>query len=221
MRFFNTEGPVRADEHYCIPPLERIDLDEVLDLVRSTIYAEVIPRELTWVAQDDVEAEASWYTDARGGLDVNGLLAGFQRFFREHSEHWTQRFDRYREAGPQLLLQAYLQKVVNGGGRVEREYALGRGRVDLLILWPHGARTRRWVVECKVRRDGLERTIREGVAQTRSYIERCTAESGHLLIFDRSGARTWEEKDLPPRCAGGRRCGAGHRLGHVTARATP
>ena len=162
--------------------------------IANPIYAEVIPRELTWVAQDDVEAEASWYTDAGGGLDVNGLLAGFQRFFREHSEHWTQRFDRYREAGPQLLLQAYLQKVVNGGGRVEREYALGRGRVDLLLLWPHGARTRRWVVECKVRRDGLERTIREGVEQTRGYMERCGAESGHLLIFDRSEARTWEEK---------------------------
>ena len=78
--------------------------------IANPIYAEVIPRELTWVAQDDVEAGAASYTDAGGGLDVDGLLAGFQRFFREHSEHWTQRFDRYREAGPQLLLQAYLQK---------------------------------------------------------------------------------------------------------------
>ena len=38
MRFFNTEGPVRARDHYCIPPLERIDLDQVLDLVRSKKY---------------------------------------------------------------------------------------------------------------------------------------------------------------------------------------
>ena len=162
--------------------------------IANPIYAEVIPRELTRVAQDDVEAKATWYMDAGGGLDVNGLLAGFQQFFREHSEHWTQRFDRYREAGPQLLLQAYLQKVVNGGGRVEREYALGRGRVDLLILWPHESRTRRFVVECKVRRDGLERTIREGIEQTRGYMDRCGAESGHLIVFDLSQARTWEEK---------------------------
>ena len=162
--------------------------------IANPIYAEVIPRELTWVAQDDVEAERAWYMDAGGGLDVDKLLEAFQRFFREHSEHWTQRFDRYREAGPQLLLQAYLQKVVNGGGRVEREYALGRGRVDLLILWPHGGRTRRFVVECKVRRDGLERTVREGVEQTRGYMDRCGAESGHLIVFDRSEARTWEEK---------------------------
>ena len=162
--------------------------------IANPIYAEVIPRELTWVAEDDVEAETAWYVGADGALDVNGLITGFQRFFREHSEHWTQRFDRYREAGPQLLLQAYLQKVVNGGGRIEREYALGRGRVDLLILWPHGGRVRRFVVECKVRGDGLERTIREGVEQTRGYLDRCGAEAGHLIVFDRSATRTWEEK---------------------------
>ena len=34
----NTEGPVVADEHYCIPPLERVDLDEVLGLIRDKRY---------------------------------------------------------------------------------------------------------------------------------------------------------------------------------------
>ena len=162
--------------------------------IANPIYAEVIPRELTWAAENDVEARTASYVDPDGMLNVDALLADFQRFFREHSEHWTQRFDRYREAGPQLLLQAYLQKVVNGGGRIEREYALGRGRVDLLIVWPHAGRTRRFVVECKVRRDGLERTVSEGVEQTRGYIDRCGAESGHLIVFDRSADRTWEEK---------------------------
>ena len=162
--------------------------------IANPIYAEVIPRELTWVAQDDVEVETAWYVDAGGGLDVDKLLAAFQQFFREHSEHWTQRFERYQEAGPQLLLQAYLQKVVNGGGRIEREYALGSGRVDLLIVWPQGDRTRRFVVECKVLHKDLERTVEEGLAQTRSYMDRCGAEAGHLIIFDRAPDRTWQEK---------------------------
>ena len=162
--------------------------------IANPIYAEVIPRELTWMAQDDVEADTASYVDAGGGLDVDALLTGFRRFFREHSEHWTQRFDRYREAGPQLLLQAYLQKVVNGGGRIEREYALGRGRVDLLIVWPHGGRTRKFVVECKVRRGGLERTVGEGIEQTRGYMDRCGAEAGHLIVFDPAPDRTWEDK---------------------------
>ena len=92
--------------------------------------------------------------DAAGNLDVEGLIAAFQAFFREHSEHWVQRFERYQEAGPQLLLQAHLQRIVNGGGRIEREYALGSGRTDLLIVWPQGGRERRWVVECKLRHGG-------------------------------------------------------------------
>ena len=104
-----------------------------------------------------------------------------------------ERFD-YREAGPQLLLQAFLQRIVNGGGRIEREYGLGRGRTDLLILWPQSDRVRRFVVECKVLHKGLERTIREGLEQTAGYMDRCAAEAGHLVIFDRDEERSWEEK---------------------------
>ena len=38
MRFFNTTGPVVAADHYCIPPLARLDLDELLGLVRDKRY---------------------------------------------------------------------------------------------------------------------------------------------------------------------------------------
>ena len=38
MRFFNTEGPVVAQRHYCIPPLERFDLVEVLALIERMRY---------------------------------------------------------------------------------------------------------------------------------------------------------------------------------------
>ena len=34
MRFFNTEGPVRPDDHYAIPPLDRMDVEELLGLIR-------------------------------------------------------------------------------------------------------------------------------------------------------------------------------------------
>ena len=124
------------------------DLEYVRDLglvardrpvrIANPIYAEVVPRELTWVAQEEFEHDTAWYVDADGGLDARALLAAFQTFFREHSEHWRQRF-LYQEAWPQLLLQAFLQRVVNSGGRIEREYGLGRGRTDLLIVWPRGA----------------------------------------------------------------------------------
>ena len=108
--------------------------------IANPIYAEVVPRHLNYVVQETLPQEMAWYVDAAGNLDVEGLIAAFQTFFREHSEHWVQRFEQYQEAGPQLLLQAHLQRVVNGGGRIEREYALGRGRTDLLIVWPPGER---------------------------------------------------------------------------------
>ena len=171
--------------------------------IANPIYAEVVPRELTAAAQEGLVQDLAWYVDAGGGLDLGKLLAAFQAFFREHSEHWVARFD-YREAGPQLLLQAFLQRIVNGGGRIEREYGLGRGRTDLLIVWPQhgggaepggaeGRRERKFVIECKVLHKSLERTIRDGLEQTAAYMDRCAAEAGHLVVFDR-GEAPWDDR---------------------------
>ena len=188
-----------------------LDIEYVRDLgliaqhgplrIANPIYAEVVPRELTWAVQQLLVQDTSWYVDRGGGLDMEKLLGAFQAFFREHSEHWLGRFD-YAEAGPQLVLQAFLQRVLNSGGRIEREYGLGRGRTDLLILWPRGGEGRtapgaavdRFVIECKVLHKSLERTLREGLEQTAAYMDRCGSESGHLVIFDRSEGKPWEEK---------------------------
>ena len=185
------------------------DLEYVRDLgliaredpprIANPIYAEVVPRELTYAVQATLNQDASWYVGADGALDVDKLLAAFQAFFREHSEHWVERFD-YREAGPQLLLQAFLQRIVNGGGRIEREYGLGRGRTDLLVVWPRRDAGRRRdaadriVIECKVLHGSLSRTIAEGLLQTAAYADRCAARESHLVVFDRSEGRAWDEK---------------------------
>ncbi len=185
------------------------DLEYVRDLgliardapvrMANPIYAEVVPREITCVIQEKLNQDTAWYVDPDGGLDVEKLLAAFQTFFREHSEHWVARFD-YTEAGPQLLLQAFLQRVVNSGGRIEREYGLGRGRTDLLIIRPQagrgapGSAAARFVIECKVLHKGLERTIREGLEQTSGYMDRCAAQAGHLVVFDRTVEKPWEDK---------------------------
>ena len=171
--------------------------------IANPIYAEVVPRELGWIVQEELDLDTKWYVDADGGLDVDKLLASFQDFFRRHSEHWKNRFD-YEEPWPQILLQAYLHRVVNGGGRIEREYGLGRGRVDLLLVWPQspsaeesgGGGVREYVVECKVVRDkdGWESTVSEGVEQTTGYMARCKAEAGHLVVIDQREGRSWEEK---------------------------
>ena len=174
--------------------------------IANRIYGEVLPRVLTWVLQDEMPQQPAWYVDSDGGLDMDGLLAAFQGFFRRNSEHWIQRA-QYREAGPQLVLQAFLHRVVNATGRIEREYALGSRRVDLLVVWPRpdGA-TDRFVVECKLLRSGRARTIAEGLEQTAAYMDTSGADAGHLVVFDMREGRSWGERVFrEERAYGGKR----------------
>ena len=162
----------------------------------NPIYGEVVPRELTWVLHDRIRQRPAWYVDGSGRLDLEKLLAAFQDFFRQNSEHWIQRA-QYTEAGPQLVLQAFLHRVVNGRGRIEREYALGSRRVDLLVVWPSGdGREERFVVECKLVKEGrsAERAIWRGLEQTAAYMDTSGAAAGHLVVFDLRGGKTWADR---------------------------
>ena len=180
------------------------DLEYVRDLglvrrsdpigIANPIYQEVIPRDLIYTTQAGLYHDPAWYVE-EGKLHAARLLSAFQEFFREHSEHWIERF-QYKEAGPQLLLQAFLQRIVNSGGRIEREYGLGRMRTDLLLLWPidDGGDTQKIVIECKVLHKSLDHTIRQGLEQIRAYMDRSAAGEGHLVIFDRSTGKSWNDK---------------------------
>ena len=136
----------------------------------------------------------AWYIGDDGNIRVHDLLVSFQQFFREHSESWTD-IAQYKEAAPQLLLQAFLQRILNGGGQITREYGLGRGRTDLFILWrlPDGG-FQRFVIECKIVYGSREATISKGLEQVTRYADQCGAEEIYLLIFDRDKKKNWEEK---------------------------
>ncbi len=188
-------GRIPADDLQYVRDLGLIAPDNPVRIA-NPIYQEVIPRDLTWTTQAFLTVDPPTFVED-GDLRVDRLLAAFQQFFREHAEHWVERFD-YKEAGPQLLLQAFLQRVVNAGGRIEREYGLGRRRTDLLVAWPvageTGGEVRKTVIECKLLRDSFEATRERGLTQTRDYMDRCGATAGHLVIFDRREGRSWEEK---------------------------
>lgn len=77
---------------------------------------------------------------------------------------------------------------------MEREYGLGRERTDILVIWPNAEKCIHFVIECKIRYGGLETAIDQGVEQTAAYMERRDASEGHLVIFDRSTSRGWDEK---------------------------
>lgn len=161
--------------------------------IANRIYQEVIPRELTYGTQLTIAQETVWYLHPDGRLNLSKLLAAFQQFFRENAEIWLERFD-YKEAGPHLLMQAFLQRIINGGGRVEQEYGLGRRRTDLLVIWNAPGRVQRAVIELKVLRKDFATMLADGLTQTADYADRCGADEAHLVIFDRTPGRSWEKK---------------------------
>ena len=209
-RVRNVIAPILANEDGEVEQhLKEDDIQYVIDLglivrgkplrIANAIYKEIIPRELTWARQQTLIQQSSWYMNPDNSINMEKLLIDFQQFFRENADSWIERFD-YKESGPQLLLQAFLQRVVNGGGYIDREYGLGRGRTDLLITKPlteqYGGPFQRIVLELKILRSNIEQTIQKGLEQTSDYMDKCggTINEGHFILFDRRPNRSWDEK---------------------------
>jgi hypothetical protein len=166
--------------------------------IANAIYREIIPRELTWTTQDGLIEQPEWYTNPDNSINMEKLLLDFQQFFRRNADSWIEKFD-YKESGPQLLLQAFLQRIVNGGGYIDREYGLGRGRTDLFIRKPltngYGGPTQHIVLELKIKRGDPKTAIQKGLEQTSAYMDKCPANTeGHFILFNRDKGASWEEK---------------------------
>lgn len=155
--------------------------------IANPIYREVIPRALTYVDQGQIQIQTAPFVRADGSLDVPKLLAAWQTFWREDGHLAAEGFS-YRESGPHLMLMAFLQRILNGGGRIEREYALGRGALDLIIEWK-GARH---VIEVKLRRDSY--TEERALEQVAGYLDSLCQGEGWLVLFDLRTTKPWSER---------------------------
>jgi len=165
--------------------------------IANPIYQEILPRVLSTRYQNKMAGWPIDYYNTDGTLDMHKLLLMFTEFFRENSESWikTDRDNKediknapYTESGPHLILMAFLQRVVNGGGSIHREYALGSKRVDILVKFAQ----QRIVLELKINYG--PKALQEGLVQTAQYMDKSNATEGHLIIFDRSKTKTWDEK---------------------------
>lgn len=164
--------------------------------IANPMYREIIPRALTSLLQRDLTLPRPSYVDAAGNLVWSQLLEDFQSFWLQNAESYLGRAP-YSEAAAQLVFMAWLQKVVNGGGTIEREYAVGRGRLDLCVHWPAtGKRRQTFAAEIKVWRSQRPDPVEAGCEQIVQYLERLGLEQGTLIIFDQ---RT-EAPPLPQRC---------------------
>ncbi|CAO5191757.1 AAA family ATPase [Frankia sp. AiPs1] len=161
--------------------------------VANPIYREVIARVLADGVEAVVLADPRTFVLADGRFDMDRMIHEFADFWMENGEILAAG-RRYPEAAAQLVFMGFLQRVVNGGGYVGREYGIGRGRIDLLVRWPwrtpEGKRHwQREAVELKVRREHQADPLPAGLRQLDGYLDRTGLDHGVLVVFDsRPGA---------------------------------
>ena len=155
----------------------------------NAIYAEVLPRVLNSSAQFGLHSERirpDWQ-NPNGSLNPHQLLRNFLEFWKKDGEPMMATIS-YHDAAPHLVVMAYLQRVVNGRGRIEREYAAGSGRLDLLVVF--GAQ--HMAIEVKVWRHKRSDPLHDGLEQIERYLTRLSLDEGFLVLFDqRSAAPDW------------------------------
>lgn len=175
------------DTQYCID-LGLITAENGQIKPANLIYKEVIIRALSFDTQFHLmkNVENIW-AKPDGHLDMDGLMKAFQLFWRENSEIWEEKYE-YKEAAPHLILQAFLQRVINGGGDILREYANGNRRMDLCVRFGN----KQYPIEIKINYG--PKTIPDGLAQLADYMDSLGQKTGWLVIFDRDKAKPWEKK---------------------------
>jgi len=152
--------------------------------IANPIYREVVPRELTDYRQGMLGQDPAWYVKEDGKLDINKVLKHYIEFYKEHSELVTKR-KTYTEAAHHLLFMAWLQRIVNGGGTISREYAAGLGRLDLCIDFGD----ERFAFELKL---NSARALERGKRQLSEYLDRLSLTFGWLIIFSRGDVTDWD-----------------------------
>jgi len=148
--------------------------------IANPIYGEIIPRVLATTARAFLPRLDPVWLRTDGRLDAGRLLEAFLGFWRQHGEP-LMRGVPYAEIAPHLVLMAFLDRVRNAGGSLEREYAVGSGRVDLVLRY--GPDT--FAFELKVWRDGRPDPLAEGLAQIDGYLAGLGLHTGWLILFDR------------------------------------
>ncbi|MBM4366072.1 MAG: ATP-binding protein, partial [Deltaproteobacteria bacterium] len=102
--------------------------------VANPLYREVVARQLALRGQENLWLPDAPWLAADGTLDAAVLVGTFLQWWRENSDFATRNTpEGYHEATVHLCVMAFVQKVVNGGDGVTREYAAGTGRVDLCV----------------------------------------------------------------------------------------
>ena len=156
-------------------------------VIANPIYQEIILRVLSFHVQMGIPDQPAWYMADDGTLNLPKLIEGFLQFWRENGEVLLRGMP-YQEAAPHLVFMAYLQRIVNAGGRITREFAIGTRRADLVVEFGG----RRDVIELKLAH--VYKSLERGLAQVSAYSKRLGRDVGYLMLFDRESGVPFEER---------------------------
>ena len=189
VRFFNTTGPYNPDDHYMLPPAERLIGAQLHRYVEDSLYWTLhAPRQTgkttflqSWMREINTEAKAgACYISVETNQGVSVPAEAMP-----NTTNYTKAFSH-------LLLMAFLQRITNGDGRIKRKYTAGRRRMDLLVEYAG----QKLIIEIKLARDyeTCDLVFNKGLEQIASYSNKINREiPSYLIIFDQ---RT-TEKRLP------------------------
>jgi hypothetical protein len=187
--------PIKSDDRqYCIDLGLVVKNEDESLRPSNNIYAEVFSRVLADEVQYVLEVpidQKSW-TDGQV-LNMSYLLEQFQSFWRHDSRSFPLRYKdfaafKYDEATYSFMILAFLQKVVNSGGKVHRQYAEGRGAVDILVAY----NDQKFLIECKLNEPYF--SLEGSFKQLAGYLDTAGQKEGWLLVFDRDLNKSWEDK---------------------------
>jgi hypothetical protein len=161
--------------------------------IANPLYREVLARQLTLRRQENLNPPWWRWQRPDGGLDFPALINAFLDWWRNNEGMIRRPTQGYPEATAHITFMAFLQRVVNGGGQIQRELAAGRGAVDLVVDYAG----ERFVVEMKRVRpdhDALETVREQGALQLSAYLDSLGHPEGWLLLFDQRPGRPWSER---------------------------
>ena len=83
---------------------------------------------------------------------------------------------------------AFLQRIVNAGGHITREFAIGTRRADLVVEFGG----RKDVIELKLAT--AYKALKRGLQQVSHYAKRLGRDIGYLVLFDTQTETPFEER---------------------------
>ncbi len=158
--------------------------------IHNRIYREVIGNYMTSKLSTSGKALESPFAGSyilpTNALDLEKVLSKFQEYMREE---YSKKDKDFLERYGRLIFLAFLKPIINGKGYTFKEPEVSEERrLDIAITFYR----HKYVAELKIWRGDIAHD--KGLSQLAGYLDRQQLTEGYLVIFDKSGKKTWKKE---------------------------